>query len=382
MFSLAATAVLVLQLTAISAASASVGAPRYVAKDPQSRPRVLCLYVGGTIGMVKDEAGEYVPSPGYLEEVVASLPCFSAGDVPLFTIREYDVLMDSSNMKPDDWLVIARDIADAYDDYNGFVVIHGTDTLSYTASALSFLLQNLSKPVILTGSQIPLAETYNDGVFNLLGSILLAGWYDIPEVGLFFAGKLYRGNRAQKYSAWQLNAFDSGAYPPLAIMGVNVFVNTEKVRKAGDGRRPVVQGAVSSAVGIVHLYPGFSGSDLLSAAIGKSGLVLLAFGSGNGPSTDPAFVEALEALHKKGLIIVDATQTFWGMVDLGLYETGGAMRRAGVISAYTMTPEAAYTKLAILLGQDLDQSEVEALFQSDLAGELDVPVVNPESHAV
>lgn len=375
MFSFTVIVTLVLQLIIVAAAKTSNDPTRRTVGISESRPHVLCLYVGGTIGMIKDETGEYIPSPGYLEEVVASLPCFSASDMPLFTIREYDVLMDSSNMKPDDWLVIAHDITDAYDDYDGFVVIHGTDTLSYTASALSFLLQNLSKPVILTGSQIPLAETYNDGIFNLVGSILLAGWYDIPEVGLFFAGKLYRGNRAQKYSAWQLNAFDSGAYPPLATMGVNVFVNTEKIRKAGNGQTPVVQDTVSSTVGIVHLYPGFSGSDLLSAAIGKSGLVLLAFGSGNGPSSDSAFVDALEALHKKGLVIVDATQTFWGMVDLGLYETGGTMRRAGVISAYTMTPEAAYTKLAILLGQDLSQGEVEALFQTDLAGELDVPAI-------
>ena len=380
MCSLVTIVILVLQFTTILTTHIPTNAPKQVARDPEIRPCVLCLYVGGTIGMVKDETGEYVPSPGYLEEVVSSLPCFSADDVPLFTIREYDVLMDSSNMKPEDWLVIARDIAEAYDDYSGFVVIHGTDTLSYTASALSFLLPNLSKPVILTGSQIPLAETYNDGVFNLLGSILLAGWYDIPEVGLFFAGKLYRGNRAQKYSAWQLDAFASGAYPPLATMGVSIFVNTDKIRKVEPAQKPVVQNAVSSAVGIVRLYPGFSGSDLLSAAMGKDGLVLLAFGSGNGPSSDLKFVEALETLHKQGLVIVDATQTFWGMVDLGLYETGGAMRRAGVISAYTMTPEAAYTKLAVLLGQDIDQDTVETLFQSDLAGELDLPAI--ESRAM
>lgn len=375
MGSLTAVTIFILQLITASTASGSVDTPWHVNSGVGLRPHVLCLYVGGTIGMTKDETGEYVPTPGYLEEVVASLPYFSADDVPLFTIREYDVLLDSSNMRPEDWLLIARDIADAYDNYTGFVVIHGTDTLSYTASALSFLLPNLSKPVILTGSQIPLAETYNDGVFNLLGSILLAGWYDIPEVGLFFAGKLYRGNRAQKYSSWQLNAFDSGAYPPLAIMGVSVFVNTEKIRRADSDQKPTVQDAVSSAVGIVHIYPGVSGNDLLAAAVGKKGLVLLAFGSGNGPSSDPEFIAALETLHARGLVIVDATQTFWGMVDLGLYETGGAMRRASVISAYTMTPEAAYTKLSILLGQDLDQSGVETLFQSNLAGELDIPTI-------
>jgi len=322
--------------------------------------------------MRKNADGEFEPASGYLEYVIRNTPNFNAEDMPLYEILEYDPLLDSSNMQPSDWLKIAGTVKEKYDDYDGFVVIHGTDTMAYTASALSFLLHNLQKSVVVTGSQIPLAESFNDGLFNLVGAIYMAGAYAIPEVTVFFNGKLMRGNRCQKFSAWEIDGFDSATHGILAKYGASLVVNDNSILPYPS--EPFsVSSAVAEDVTIIYLYPGLSGDDVRRMTAGKRGIVILAYGSGNGPSLDKDFLDALAAAHKEGAIIVDATQTHWGMVDLGLYETGGAMRRAGAISAYTMTPESCLAKLSYLLALGLPQDEVEALFQQNMVGELDLP---------
>lgn len=342
-------------------------------RDPAlPRPRVLCIYTGGTIGMRKNADGEFEPASGYLEYVIRSTPNFNANDMPLYEILEYDPLLDSSNMKPSDWLKIAKTVQDKYDEYDGFVVIHGTDTMAYTASALSFLLHDLRKSVVVTGSQIPLAESFNDGLFNLVGAIYMAGAYSIPEVTLFFNGKLMRGNRCQKFSAWEIDGFDSATHGILAKYGASLVVNDDAILPYPT--KPFsASTSMAEDVTIIYLYPGLTGQDVRQMTHQKRGIVILAYGSGNGPSLDQDFLDALTERHEAGAVIVDATQTHWGMVDLGLYETGGAMRRAGAVSAYTMTAESCLAKLSYLLAQNLSQAEVEARFQKNMVGELDLP---------
>eukprot|EP00768_Dysnectes_brevis_P000195 gnl/Dysnectes_brevis/1042_a1162_3755.p1 GENE.gnl/Dysnectes_brevis/1042_a1162_3755~~gnl/Dysnectes_brevis/1042_a1162_3755.p1 ORF type:complete len:384 (+),score=98.93 gnl/Dysnectes_brevis/1042_a1162_3755:28-1179(+) len=336
-------------------------------------PNVYVILTGGTISMRKDDQGEYVPSPGYLEYLTTIIPYFNDDDMPTFYINEYDPMLDSSNMKPKDWLTIAQDIEDNYDDYDGFVVIHGTDTMAYTSSALSFLLDGLNKTVVVTGSQIPMCETFNDGVFNLIGAIWWAGYYQIPEVTVFFASHLLRGNRVQKYTAWALDAFNSAQFPSLGEWGANNWLNDDEIRPFST--KPLsVPDNVSDEVEVLYLHPGVSGDDLLNMVSATTrGVLMLAFGTGNGPSSDQSFVDALTTVHQSGVVILDATSTYWGQVDLGHYETGGAMRRAGAVSAYTMTPEAAYSKLCYLLGLGLTQAEVENMVEQNLRGELDIP---------
>lgn len=371
------------------------------------KPKVLCIYTGGTIGMKKDSSGSYTPVPGYLREVTDRTPNFKDPEMPLFEILEYSTLIDSSNVKPQDWLNICQDIEANYAAYDGFVVIHGTDTLSFTASALSFFLRNLSKHVVLTGAQIPLSELYNDGLFNLIGAIYMAGWYEIPEVTLFFAGKLYRGNRTQKYSSWELTAFDSACFPCLAQWGATISVHdefvmyhkefldlkenskskhigsleqTESLELMADDKpmdimtHPnealIIPTKVCNDVVMIYLYPGISGQDILAAAASKRGVILLAYGAGNGPTDDKHFVSAIKLLKSKNVVVIGVTQTHWGLVDLGMYSAG--LGRAGAISGFTMTPSAAYTKLVYLLSIGCSSlEEIETAMCTDIRGEIE-----------
>ncbi|GIQ87005.1 L-asparaginase, type I [Kipferlia bialata] len=333
-------------------------------------PHVHVIYTGGTIGMKKDENGEYVPCPGYLEEMTEELMFFHEPGMPTFDITEYDPLLDSSNMTPDNWLMIAQDIESNYDDYDGFVVVHGTDTMAYTASALSFLLENLNKTVVVTGSQIPLSEMYNDGVFNLVGSIYVAGWYQIPEVGLWFNSKMYRGNRAQKYSAWSLEAFDTATIDPLVSWGETVMVWDHNILPYTNNALTVPT-SISHDVTFMHMYPGITGAHveaIIGEGTGIKAVVVLAYGTGNGPSDNTSFLNALSSANDRGVVIAIATQTHQGNVDLGTYETGGAMARVGGVGAFSMTPECCLTKLAYLMANHTSE-EAKTLFQTVLRGE-------------
>jgi L-asparaginase len=344
-----------------------------IAAVAAAKPTVLMLYTGGTIGMVPTDDG-YAPKTGYLQSVMDSIANFQNADVPAYEVLEYDPLIDSSNMHPANWELIANDIYRFYDSYDGFVVIHGTDTLAYTASALSFLLDGLTnKTVVVTGAQIPVAESYNDGIFNLMGALMFAGRFSIPEVTVFFNHALYRGNRVQKLSAWDLAAFDSGNLPPLANLGVTFDVNDALIR--APGRQLLRPTPVSDAVVELHLFPGIEGDWVraqLSADLRVRGCVILAFGTGNGPADDEDFMSALRDASNRGVVLVDVTQTHQGIVNLSEY--AASLKAAGAVSAFDMTPEAAFTKLAWLLGNPMfSVDDVRRLMATDLRGELTPP---------
>src|SRR5687767_663963 len=336
------------------------------------RKRVYIVYTGGTIGMERTRSG-YRPRSGSLQAQMADMPELKHASMPSYTIHEYDPLLDSSNMTPREWIEIARDIEANYDRYDGFVVLHGTDTMAYTASALPFLISGLRKPVIITGSQIPLCEIRNDARENLITSLMLAASYDIPEVCLYFGGKLLRGCRATKVSADGFAAFDSPNFPPLGNAGIDIEVNWDLVRKPRE-RRLHVQELTNPVVSALRLFPGIS-PELVRNVLRPplQGLVLEAYGVGNGPDQDGAFIAALADATQRGVVIVDCTQCLEGTVDLSEYAAGSALARAGVISGFDMTAEAALAKLYYLFSRGFAPDRVKQEMQLDLRGEISVP---------
>lgn len=335
------------------------------------RKRVYIAYTGGTIGMARTRSG-YVPKPGSLQKQLAEMPELRRETMPAYTIHEYRPLLDSSNMTPRDWVAIAHDISANYERYDGFIVLHGTDTMAYTASALPFMLSGLRKPVIITGSQIPLCEIRNDARENVITSLMLAADYAIPEVCLYFGGKLLRGCRATKVSADGFAAFDSPNFLPLGTVGIDIEVNWDLVRKPR-GRNLEVQEVERPIVSALRLFPGIS-PELVRNVLRPplQGLVLEAFGVGNGPDRDRAFIGALRDATRRGVVIVDCTQCLEGTVDLTEYAAGSALADAGVISGFDMTAEAALAKLYYLFSRGLSPARVKREMQRDLRGELTV----------
>jgi L-asparaginase type I len=332
--------------------------------------RVLVIYTGGTIGM-RETARGFGPEPGFLAERLARLPQLQDPSMPAHDLLEYTPLLDSSNMGMEDWARVASDIGARYDAYDGFVVLHGTDTMAYTASALSFMLENLAKTVVLTGSQISLAHVRNDAVENLLGALALAGGFAVPEVGLYFHDKLLRGNRAQKVDASGFDAFASGNYPPLAVAGVELEVKWPLVRPAPVvGAKLAVRTAMEPNVAALRLFPG------ITTAIVENylrpplrGLVLETYGTGNAPDRRTDLLQALRAATDRGVVIVNCTQCHRGTVNPS-YATGKALLDAGVVGGADMTPEAALAKLSFLLGSGTSVEDVRRAVQLDLRGEL------------
>ena len=329
---------------------------------------VLVVNAGGTIGMVATQDG-YAPVPGalgpYLDWVVET----SRGELSPITFLELDPPIDSANATPASWREIASILFERRSDHSGFVVLHGTDTMAYASSALSFLLPSFGKPVVVTGSQIPIARTRSDGRQNFIGALEVAAGGRIPEVTLLFGEALLRGNRAMKVDASGLDAFDSPRFPPLAEIGIDVVVNQQVVR-ATEGL-PRLTGGTLGNVASVRLFPGFSASILANMCRPPlQGLVIEAYGAGNGPSDDLEFLAAIEAATARGVVVVIVTQCVRGSVQPGAYATGSALIRAGAVPGFDMTCEAALTKLAVLLGQGFDVATVAKMMQQDLAGEL------------
>lgn len=339
------------------------------------KKRIYIAYTGGTIGMKKSPNG-YIPVEGYVTDVLNSMTELNRPEMPDFTISEFSPVLDSSNMSPNDWQNIANDINKNYNDYDGFVVLHGTDTMAYTASALSFMLDSLDKPVIVTGSQIPLSEIRSDGLHNLLNALYIAANYPINEVTLFFNNRLYRGNRATKADADGFNAFDSPNFPPLIDAGIQIEVNSlaidaHKVFSNSHSRFQVIN-ITDQPIGVVSLYPGISHlviKNILAQPV--NALIIQSYGVGNAPE-NKALLEEIKNANNRGILVVNRTQCHRGSVDMDGYATGKALQSAGVLSAYDMTLEACLTKIHHLLSQNLPFDQVRRLFSQNLKGEMTI----------
>ncbi len=324
--------------------------------------RIYVAYVGGTIGMKASDSG-YAPVPGHLTAQVRDRPELREH----LTITEYEPLLDSANARPSDWLRIARDIVEHRHHYDGFVVLHGTDTMAYTASALAFLLRGLGKPVIITGSQIPLGVLRSDGRQNFLTAVLVAARDDVKEVCLVFGSKILRGARAVKSRASGFEAFASPNQPPLGEAGVEIEIDESRLRNPVPSEIGLPLN-LDAPVGVLRLYPGMPASLLRAAmAAPAKGLILEAYGAGTVPDADLEFVGALA---ERGVVVTVVSQCTDGRVDLSAYKTSAPLIEAGAVGGLDMTTEAAYTKLVVLLSEGRTPDDVRELMAADLAGEL------------
>ena len=339
---------------------------------------VLLIYTGGTIGMHQNlETGAL--EPFNFSQITEEVPELKRFDLNIGTYQFVHPL-DSSDMQPEHWVKIAQIIEKNYDKYDGFVVLHGTDTMAYTASALSFMLENLAKPVIFTGSQLPIGMLRTDGKENLITAIEIAadchedGTAIIPEVCIFFDSQLMRGNRTFKMNAENFNAFTSRNYPTLAHVGVHIkYASDEHFLKPPKGAKLKTHLKLDTHVAVFSLFPGIQESVVrhILNAPGLKGVVLRSFGSGNAPQVQ-WFVEAVKEAIDKGVMIVNVTQCSTGAVEMERYDTGIHLLQVGAISGHDTTVEAALTKLTLLLGEGRKPVEIRMLMDKSLAGEITV----------
>lgn len=344
--------------------------------NPESTS-ILMIYTGGTIGMVQDPA-DGIMKPFDLERIMEQVPEIKGLGYNIEAVS-FDPPVDSSDINPDTWSRMAEIIGQNYQKFDGFVILHGTDTMAYSASALSFMLENLAKPVIFTGAQLPIGALRTDGKENLITSIVIAGAKEygkpvVPEVSIFFESKLTRGNRTTKDHVAHFNAFQSPNYPFLASAGVHLVYHREHMRYPGKFRKLNVHTELNRNIAILKLFPGLIPEILDSILEYKAlkGLVLETYGAGNAPSA-PWFLERIRKAMDRGIIILNVTQCSMGSVEMGRYETSNHLLNAGVISGYDITTEAATAKLMVLLAQNMNIEEVKMHLNRSLKGEITVP---------
>lgn len=337
-------------------------------------PHVLIIYTGGTIGMVCN-AETKAHEPLDFTHLASHVPELSEVRVSFDTVQ-FDPPLDSSNVSPHHWAELAHVIVENYDSYDGFVVLHGTDTMAYTASALSYMLENLAKPVILTGSQLPIGVLRTDGKENLITAIEIAAARDriglpmVPEVCIYFQSVLLRGNRSKKSNAEQFNAFVSPNYPPIAQIGVHIYYAHHYIRHNCEASLTPHYEMCSDIV-VLKIFPGIT-QETVSAVLSiphLKGVILETYGTGNA-MTDDWFIRLLQDAVERGVVIVNVSQCIGGQVEMERYDTGNRLAHAGVIGAADMTFEATVTKLMFLLGQGHTQREVEQRMTQPIAGEM------------
>lgn len=340
----------------------------------QSFPKILLIYTGGTIGMIKDFETGSLRNFNF-DELLQHIPELNLLDCEIAT-HSFDEPIDSSNMNPKYWIQLATVIDQRYDEFDGFVVLHGSDTMSYTASALSFMLENLSKPVIFTGSQLPIGDLRTDAKENLITSIQLAALCEngksvVTEVGLYFEYKLYRANRTTKINAEHFEAFASLNYPALAESGVHLSVNYAALLPSNENLPLIVHTELAEDILLIKMFPGINEKTIkhMFSYPNIKGLILETYGSGN-LTTEKWFIKLLKEVLDKGVPVINVTQCSGGSVAMGHYETSVALKNMGVISGKDITTEAALAKLMYLLERRKDILDFKSEFETPLRGEM------------
>lgn len=334
--------------------------------------KILIIYTGGTIGMVNDaKTGTLIPFD--FEQIQENVPELARLDYQL-SVHSFNPILDSSNMNPEIWAALAELIKDKYEVFDGFVILHGSDTMSFTASALSFMLQNLAKPVVLTGSQLPIGEIRTDAKENLITALEIAatkkdGKAMVPEVCVYFDYQLFRGNRSIKNDSERFEAFTSPNYPILAEAGVNLDFFPNYILPIPTATFNIHTN-LNSNIGVLKMYPGITENAVRAITESKvDAIILEAFGSGNTTTAD-WFIKCLQDAIKNDKIVVDISQCKGGSVQLGMYETSRKLQQMGILSGYDMTFEATVTKLMYLMGLGISTDEIKQQMEISIAGEL------------